>query len=331
MNMCSSSSGVLRVLPKSMDDADLDILKNAFTLKQTVRFTTVSSLALMVFDWALSSSDEINLVWSSAWSSAKAIFFLNRYMSLAYCLVYTLVISAFDASPSSCKTQMYMQAYAGWLSLAVVELLLQFWLSALYQPSRKWIIFMSTTYSALAMSSFIAISLSLSQMNVELEIPSCLLTRANLNDTLDDVAQKLSKPRPTPTLYLALVPSIVYEMCLLALLVRRAWQCHASSRPVNEKRSYHSSVSGVLVKDSVIYFVITFIVHLCNALIWTFAPSQLFSIGVGFTCALPAIFGSRLLLDLRAVYQRESACPLALSQLSAIHFGRVSATSTLSL
>ena len=44
--------------------------------------------------------------------------------------------------------------------------------------------------------------------------------------------------------------------------------------------------------------------YITNALIWTFAPSQLFQIGVGFGVALPSLLGSRLLLNLRGAYQR---------------------------
>ena len=43
--------------------------------------------------------------------------------------------------------------------------------------------------------------------------------------------------------------------------------------------------------------------YLTNAIIWTFAPRQLFQIGVGFGVSLPCILGSRLLLNLRGAYR----------------------------
>lgn len=49
-----------------------------------------------------------------------------------------------------------------------------------------------------------------------------------------------------------------------------------------------------------------FIAYLLNALIWTFAPTQLFQLGVGFGITLPCVLGSRLLLNLRAVHRHET-------------------------
>lgn len=47
-----------------------------------------------------------------------------------------------------------------------------------------------------------------------------------------------------------------------------------------------------------------FAAYITNALIWTFAPSQLFQIGVTYGVTLPALLGSRLLLNLRGAHQR---------------------------
>lgn len=46
------------------------------------------------------------------------------------------------------------------------------------------------------------------------------------------------------------------------------------------------------------------IIYVANALTWTFAPSQLFQIGVGFGVTLPSLLGSRLLLNLRDAHAR---------------------------
>ena len=47
-------------------------------------------------------------------------------------------------------------------------------------------------------------------------------------------------------------------------------------------------------------------VYCQNFLIWQFAPPQFFSLGIGFSIAIPSLFGARLLLDLRNADKRQT-------------------------
>lgn len=61
---------------------------------------------------------------------------------------------------------------------------------------------------------------------------------------------------------------------------------------------------SVLLAPTMPHIHSIFAAYITNALIWTFAPSQLFQIGVTYGVALPALLGSRLLLNLRGAHQR---------------------------
>ncbi|KAI5122721.1 hypothetical protein M0805_009774 [Coniferiporia weirii] len=288
------------------DVAGLATLEQVFRFKGVCRLATLSSMLLLVYDYVITLPDEVNLVWNSPRSSAKTIFFLNRYFSLFVVITYTCRRTAFD-----------FQAWSNWVACILVELLLQFWVCSVYQPStsslcpsskhyienksgKRTRVLMTILCIALATSSAAALGVVLHKVDIEVEMPGCSLAAARSAPLVMKILQSASQPRVPAPMFACMLPSVVYELALLALLVRRELQFLRTGRSCEVRRN---PVAIVLIRDSVTYFIIILIAYLANALVWTFAPSQLFQVCVGFGVALPSLLGSRLLLNLRGAHQ----------------------------
>jgi len=55
----------------------------------------------------------------------------------------------------------------------------------------------------------------------------------------------------------------------------------------------------ILLRDSVIYYLIVFAVYLINLLIWSTRQAGLIETPVGFTIAMSCVMGNRLILNVR--------------------------------
>ncbi|KAI0090000.1 hypothetical protein BDY19DRAFT_96547 [Irpex rosettiformis] len=59
-------------------------------LKQASSYATASSMALIVWEYIATFGQEIELVWCSRWSLSKAVYLLNRYITLLMALLYLI-------------------------------------------------------------------------------------------------------------------------------------------------------------------------------------------------------------------------------------------------
>jgi len=90
------------------------------------------------------------------------------------------------------------------------------------------------------------------------------------------------------------IPILCFEAMLCSLAVAKA---------VHQRMklgwSANTSTLDLLIRDSVIYFIVVFSTYLFNCLFWFFRDPRFQEIPVGFTVALPTIMIQRLLLNLR--------------------------------
>ncbi|KAI5116555.1 hypothetical protein M0805_000466 [Coniferiporia weirii] len=78
-----------------------------------VRYTTIATLCLVVYDYLVSLEEEIRLVWPSKLSFAKLVFLLNRYLPFSTAISATYAI-------------LFLRAYAVWGKSPIVYWLLIF-------------------------------------------------------------------------------------------------------------------------------------------------------------------------------------------------------------
>ncbi|GJE93094.1 hypothetical protein PsYK624_092530 [Phanerochaete sordida] len=78
----------------------------------TMKYTTVASMALLVYDIILTFSDEYELIWCSKFTWYTWMYMVMRYGNLLHMLTIQLLFYAWDNAPlSSCRTLLLLDAW----------------------------------------------------------------------------------------------------------------------------------------------------------------------------------------------------------------------------
>jgi len=98
----------------------------------------------------------------------------------------------------------------------------------------------------------------------------------------------------TPALYFLIwIPPVIFETIMFLLMIYKAWRTHIEGSD--------SPIVGLLVRDSILYFLSIFSALLMNCLLWALSP-QNGELALGWAAAVPCALGSRLLLNMREGY-----------------------------
>ncbi|VDB89657.1 unnamed protein product [Peniophora sp. CBMAI 1063] len=93
---------------------------------------------VLLFDYTLTLSQEIRLMWIHPTSRTSLVFFLNRYVPIASCIVSIIFsFSEFGSSESTCKSFYVARQASIIFSQAVVAVLLALRIVALYQRDKR--------------------------------------------------------------------------------------------------------------------------------------------------------------------------------------------------
>jgi len=259
-------------------------------------------MALLVYDYVVTLPDEIDLVWHSPRSTANAIFFLHRYTLLLFCLTFTTLMLQDHPTERTCQAAFDLQAWSTWVCSFLTGVLLMFWVNAIYQLNHVYRVAMLVTFAAMSSATAIALGVELPRIDASIEMPACSLNNVvNSADLMGLLWRQEQQQQRTPShmMFAYLIPSAVYELVLLGLLIRKAIHLFQAGG----SRCDGTALGFIFMRDSIIYLIIIFVVYVINAIIWTYAPRPLFQLGVGFGISLPCILGSRLLLNLRGAYR----------------------------
>jgi len=92
------------------------------------------------------------------------------------------------------------------------------------------------------------------------------------------------------------VPMLAYESLLCGLALLRGFQAFQSLASPFRSGKY---LVGILIRDSVLYFLVMFAAFLTDLLVWIMAPVHLIEIPIGFSVALSCVMGNRMILNVR--------------------------------
>ncbi|KAF8501914.1 hypothetical protein JB92DRAFT_2975293 [Gautieria morchelliformis] len=100
--------------------------------------------------------------------------------------------------------------------------------------------------------------------------------------------------------FLCWLPAFGFETILVTIMLYKGLRSRDSLRGLN------SPLLNVIVRDSIIYFLVIFVALLVNCLVWGLSP-QTFNVELSgcWTIAASCAFGSRLLLNIRERYFKE--------------------------
>ncbi|KAJ6468126.1 hypothetical protein C8R47DRAFT_1151922 [Mycena vitilis] len=94
------------------------------------------------------------------------------------------------------------------------------------------------------------------------------------------------------------IPILMFESLLCGLALYRGFQTFRASGGVFQSGKH---LVAILIRDSVLYFLVMFATYLTNMLVWLSAPPSLLEIPITFSIALSCCLGNRLVLNVREV------------------------------
>ncbi|KIM38010.1 hypothetical protein M413DRAFT_448053 [Hebeloma cylindrosporum] len=251
---------------------------------QVTRYAQLTSSCIIVFDHLLTFDEEVDLIWKSAWSLGKVLFLLNRYYPLAASIFNNYALFSPTLTDAICLRFFHWQGWTGLISCMLAEGILQIRLYALYSLDKRVLALMLTSFVLCStLSAFVMGSVLTSITASAYPVPG----------------GKFCVPKGVSTHFYAFwIPMLSFETLLCTLAVIRAIQMYQPSRSV-----FHSGrqLVSVLVRDSLMYFLVIFATYLTCLLVWTLAPVNLLGVPIGFSVAMSCVLANRVVLNVREI------------------------------
>ncbi|KAI3616519.1 hypothetical protein WG66_011600 [Moniliophthora roreri] len=280
-----------------------ELISGVLSVVETTKYAELAASTIILFDHLITLDDEVELIWKSSWSIGKVLFFINRYYTLASVIInnYALFgasvsdsVSATISSPHtssalmfdnySCHRFFYWQGSTGLFACMIAEIILQMRLYALYFLNRRVLAIMVTTFILTSASAAAIMGVVLSGVEAKSKIPFIPTT--------------FCFPSNVPHYFYAFwIPILTFETVLCSLALFRGYQTfRTSGSPFQSGQR----LIGVLIRDSVVYFLVMFATYLTNLLVWVWDINYL-EVTVGFSVAMSCVLGNRVIINVRQV------------------------------
>ncbi|KAF9455380.1 hypothetical protein BDZ94DRAFT_1327594 [Collybia nuda] len=223
---------------------------------------------IIVFEYFLHFSSEVDLFWKSPWTLSKCLFLWSRYYSLLFnvLVLISLPLTSFD-----------------YLRRSTAVFILELRLYAMYGKPR-WILYLFVVVIFGECAGMIAIFAFRDSVSLGINDPT-----PGLHVCAD--AKRVFSGLHWYVYYWVSV--LVIEGMLLLLALWKAW----THRPV--PITTPGSLMQRLTKGSVNYFLTIFWIYLINVIFYARHLDTLDEIGAAFAYALSCILANRLLIDIR--------------------------------
>jgi len=264
-----------------MNSSDLSL---SFTSSLTAtRYSTFASLTFLVYDYVLTFDAEIEFVWHRSWSFGKVLFLFNRYFGLAV-LIFNSIVH-FYHSPTHSQ---FCEIFRAWTGIAVMlavmsaDVILMARVYAVYDRKKRVLIIMAVLFAINVASTAMIIFLSPpgGTRSPPKALPGCFV--------VDQATSYL----------ICWIPAFTFETIIFFVMLYRGWR--------TLRGALTSTLMNVVIRDSILYFIVIFAALFMDALTWAMSP-QKFNVEFSgcWTIASSCAFGSRLLLNIRERYYTE--------------------------
>ncbi|KAG9310080.1 hypothetical protein JVU11DRAFT_9688 [Chiua virens] len=228
-----------KLLPVSTEAMSSNLLSALWSL-QTIDYASVSLITVVVYDYILMSSGEIDYIWCMRWNWSFTTFVITRYFGLCLAILTEIAGSTFVHGSSSRCTTLYLAAQCAFqvfLAAADVNMIRYVW--AMWNQSRTilWVLLLSYVIDVAVSFAFLGIYYD----------PTTQLS-VIVAQTLGFIHCDYSVNVPPYIRTLYTIPRFVFVSLLLTLTVRfwrSVWTRRMPSQLVRH-----------LVMEVVIYFVL---------------------------------------------------------------------------
>ncbi|KAI0746705.1 hypothetical protein C8Q80DRAFT_789399 [Daedaleopsis nitida] len=241
-----------------------------------VKIMTLVGLTALLYDHFVTFPDEINLIWYPKKGIVSIIFLLNRY-----CIPIMLALDIYElfgdaaASITFCRIWTVVQSYLTIASYISIHAIVAWRVYAIYNGQR-WI------SRLLWIAGFLNFAIAAGISTASL-IPIISDLRPFHHACVGNV------PNYIWSIWL---PSVVFETLIFALTIR--------AMLMQGQRHSLTSLSLLLYRDGMLYFVAVLLCSLFSLMVWALAGPDLLGLARYFALAMVNIAGSRLVLNLKA-------------------------------
>ncbi|KZT64732.1 hypothetical protein DAEQUDRAFT_732276 [Daedalea quercina L-15889] len=260
-----------------MSSAASAYVESLATHGAAVNAMTLAGFSILVYDHILTFGDEVLYIWGDRFGLVSIIFLLNRYiipLVLAVDVYETMGLTSHNSAVIFCKVWTTVQSYVTIASFMSIHAIVAWRLYALH-GGQAWVRRVLWTAAVVYVSSSTAI------ITAAL-VPIIVDLKPLLHECVSAIPSYL---------WVAWLPSIFFETLLFVLTVVAMLR--------QEKRRSFSTLSLLLYRDGMLYFVAVTVCSLFSLLVWALAPASLIGLARYFALAMVNLAGSRLVLNLK--------------------------------
>lgn len=100
----------------------------------------------------------------------------------------------------------------------------------------------------------------------------------------------------SPHFFAFWIPILAFESLLCGMALFKGYETFRSSSSIFLSGKH---LVGILIRDSILYFVVMFAIYLTNLLFWSIARQTLLEVPIGFAVAFSCSMGNRLVFNVR--------------------------------
>jgi hypothetical protein len=246
-------------------------------------YLTLAGTTVMLYDWGLVLSDEIEYIWTGKFNLAKSLYISVR-LSMPIMLavdVYDKGGLARDLTTKFCKEWFVAEAVLTVISLAAVHWLVALRVIALLGNSALvyWGLF--ATFLGYLIATVVIFAYN------AIDITSTLFVHPLLDICFGQIPHNY---------WVVWLPGIAYETLLFVMTVYKAITVDQSM--------LDAPILVSMFRGGFAHFCIIFLMSLFNLLVWSIAPPTLVLLAKYFTSATIVTAITRLVLDLRQAGDR---------------------------
>ncbi|EPQ50394.1 hypothetical protein GLOTRDRAFT_101775 [Gloeophyllum trabeum ATCC 11539] len=257
---------------------------------QSTRYAELASSTIVIYDHLITLDQEIDLIWKASWTPGKVLFLTNRYYVLASVIFNNYVLFTTHLSDSFSVKWFRWQGTTGLLVSMIAEIILQLRLYALYHLNRRVLVLMCGAFLVSAGTAAVIMGMVLARISAHSGLipglPFCI-------------------PVNVPSwFYTFWIPTLGFESLLCALALFRAFRDFRSRTSLFQSGRH---IVKILIRDSVIYYLIMFATYFTNLVIFLTGNVGVLESGIGFAVTMSCVMGSRLCLNIRDVHHELEA------------------------
>ncbi|KAJ7199633.1 hypothetical protein GGX14DRAFT_467697 [Mycena pura] len=259
---------------------------------ETAQFAQLASSVIIIFDHGITLDEEVELIWKSSWSMGKALFIIclaNVFRALSHSVNNYAYFSSTSHTDSVSFHFFHWQAWTSLIACMIAEVILQMRIYALFSLDKRVLALMVTMFVISSATSAAIMGTVLSRVTVPSQLETSTCTPVNVSVHF----------------FTFWIPIIIFESFLCALALFRGFQIFRRSASVSLYRS-GKHLMPVLIRDSVLYFLVLFAAYFTCLLIWACARGSLLQVPIAFSLAMSCCLGNRLVLNARDV-KRDAA------------------------